>query len=258
MIRTVTIRNNTNQEKIWLKTFAANEQYTIPNDNSLVAKYATLDVLLTAIANGEASIGNGTNYFTTVNDQLNWLKQVEPDPRDLDSRILVRTVAAKAGWTYQLNSPEFETSKLGSLLHDDVNGNALNQCTLKFYDTNNVELTTQQDCDTSCVKTVLDFEPPFDYEIVGGTIKPLAQITTDVRCWVTAVPDIAAPTGSKVMVQDVNLKFVTPENGIVADGKVSKYLAYSNTYHSNKLRVTLKHPAGEKHKVAIWFYIFAA
>jgi hypothetical protein len=176
---------------------------------------------------------------------------------DIDGVMLVRPKAARKGATFQLNSPEFTTSTVGSLAHKAVNGSDLNQCTLKFYDANNVELTTQQDCDTLCVKTVLDFEPPFDYELIGGNARVAATINENVRLWVTAVPDIPyAYGGSRMMAQNVNLRFNAPGIGIDLDGKVSKALVYSNTLHTNKLRVTITHPAGSKHLLSIWFYIF--
>lgn len=258
-MKTVIIRNNTNQEQIWLKTFTANEEYSIPSDNALVFKYSNLESLILAISNGDASIGDGDVFFSTVNEQLNYLKGIDSTPKDADGAVISRTKAAKAGWTYHLTAPEFTTSTIGSLYHKDVDGNDLNQATVKFYNAANTELTTQGSCDTDCVKTVLDFEPPFDFEIIGGTVKSADTITEDVRLWVIAVPDIPAEYGgSKVMVQGINLKFVEPNNGVEADGRVSKYMAYSATYHSNKLSLVIKHPAGHKVDLMIAYEIYKA
>ena len=193
-----------------------------------------------------------------VDFETNFKNAGNKSSSDIDGVTLVRPKAAKKGATFQLNSPEFTTSTIGSLAHYDSTGANLNQCTLKFYDSNNIELTTQQDCDTLCVKTVLDFEPPFDYELIGGNARISATVNENVRLWVAAVPDIPyADGGSRMMAQNVNLRFNAPGVGIDLDGKVSKHLAYSNTLHTNKLRVTLTHPTGSKHLLAIWFYLFA-
>lgn len=258
-MQTVVIRNNTASEQIWLKTFLANEEYTIPVDNGLVFKYSNLEVLLSAIASGDASIGNGTVFFTSINDQLNYLKGVDLSPKDADGSVIIRPKAAKAGWTYHLTAPEFCTSKIDSLYHKDVAGTDLSQCTVKYYDASNVELTTQGICDTDCVKTVFSFEPAWDYEIIGGTIKTIGTVTENVRVWVIAVPDIPAIYGgSKVMVESVNLKFIDPNNGIEADGRASKYMTYSATYHTNKLQLILKHPAGHKEDIMMAFEVYKA
>lgn len=256
-MRTVVIRNNTNVEKIWLKTFLANEEYTVPVDNSLVFKYSNLEVLLSAISSGEASIGDGNIFFTSLNDQLNHIKGVDTTPKDIDGSVIIRSKAAKAGWTYHLTAPEFVTSTISSLYHKDVAGSDLNESTLKFYDTNNVELITQGTCDTDCVKTVLSFEPTWDYEIIGGTVKTSEAVTENIRIWVVAIPDVTAQYGgSKVMVQGINLKFVDPDNGVEADGRVAKYMTYSATNHTNKLQLIIKHPAGVKVAMIIAFEVY--
>jgi hypothetical protein len=192
-----------------------------------------------------------TNYLPFVNKSV--------DNVDIDGATISRPKAAKAGWTYHLTAPEFSTSTIDSLYHKDVAGTDLNQCTVKYYDASNTELTTQGSCDTDCIKTVFSFEPQFDYEIIGGTIKTVGAVSVDVRCWVVAVPDIpAAYGGSKVMVQGVNLKFIDPNNGIEADGRASKFMTYSPTLHTSKIQLIIKHPAGHKEGIMMAFEIYKA
>lgn len=238
---------------------------TIEPDESYVIQATELsawqnsDNLLTDITSGKAQINNGTADIVGISNQINYLKDIDTTPKDSDDAMLVRPKAAKSGWTYHLTAPEFKTSELNSLYHKDTSGNDLGACTAKYYDTNNVELTTQGSCDTDCVKTVFSFEPTWDYEIIGGTIKTFNDITVDMRTWVIAVPDIpAAYGGSKVMVQGVNLKYIDPNNGIVADGRASKYMTYSATLHTNKLQVVLKHPAGTKEEIMVAFELYRA
>lgn len=198
-------------------------------------------------------------YVHTLNAQPREVTTQADKNKDADGSVVVRPKAAKAGWTYHLTAPEFTTSTIGSLHHQDVSGNTLTEAAVKFYDANNTELTTQGSCDTDCVKTVFTFEPTWDYEIIGGTIKTAGTVTEDVRVWVIAVPDVPANMGgSKVMVQNVNLKYVDPNNGIEADGRASKYMAYNATYHTNKLQLTVKHPAGHKLSMMMAFEVYRA
>jgi len=178
-------------------------------------------------------------------------------PTDTDNSPIVRLKAAQTGWTYHLTAPEFITSTIASLHHKNVAGDDLNECVVKYYDTNDVELTTQGSCDTDCVKTVFHFEPTWNYEIIGGTLKTISAVAENVRCWVIAVPDVPAIYGgSKVMIQGVNLKFIDPNNGIEADGRVTKFMAYNATYHTNKIQLIIKHPAGHKEDLMMAFEVY--
>lgn len=258
-MKTIIIKNNTQTEQNWLRTFASGEEYSIPTDNALVFKYSNLNTLLTAIAAGDASIGDGEVFFSTVSEQINYLKGVDTSPRDIDNALVTRFKAAKAGWNYHMTGFELETSVLSSFYHTDVDGNTLNEGWVKYYDINNTELTTQGACDASCVKTVFTFEPTWDYEIIGGTMKTISAINSDIRVWIIGVPDVpAASGGSKVMVQHINLRFIDPNNGIVTDGRAAKYMTYNATYHTNKLQFTIKHGAGIKEKIMVAFELFRA
>ena len=176
---------------------------------------------------------------------------------DTDNALIIRLKAAQAGWTYHLTAPEFTTSTVASLYHKNAAGTDLNECVVKYYDANDVELTTQGSCDTDCVKTVFYFEPTWNYEIIGGTLKTVSTVSENVRCWVIAVPDVPAIYGgSKVMVQGVNLKFIDPNNGIEADGRATKFMTYNATYHTNKIQLIIKHPAGHKEDLMMAFEVY--
>jgi len=49
----------------------------------------------------------------------------------------------------------------------------------------------------------------------------------------------------------INLKFLTPGNVYEVDGRVAKYLTYSATYHTNKLRFIFTYPAGTSETLAM-------
>lgn len=187
------------------------------------------------------------NYKTAANTNLAQL--------DTDGAQIVRNKAAKKGWTFCSLPFEFETARLSdTLFSQDSAGNARSFITLKAYDVSNNEVTTPGLAGVnyaSIVKTVIDFEPPYDYEIIGGDIRTLTSIASDMRLWLIAAPDIAAPTGSKEMGGGINLKYLAPGNVWSVDGRVTKFASYNATYHTNKIRLILKYPAGTNENLQV-------
>lgn len=167
---------------------------------------------------------------------------------DTDGAQIVRNKAARKGWTYCSLPFEFETSRLSdTLFSQDSAGNNRTFITMKSYDVNNVEVTTAGLLNGNygtIVKTIVDFEPPYDFEIVGGEMRTLTTINVDMRLWIIAVPDIPAPNGSKEMGGGINLRYLSPGNVFAVDGRVTKYATYNATFHTNKIRMIFKYPAG--------------
>lgn len=192
------------------------------------------------------------NYKATSNTSLNQL--------DTDGAAIVRNKAAKKGWTFCSLPFEFKTSRRSDALYaKDYTGADRSFITLKLYDHNDDEITSDGLAGVNlltAVKTVIDFEPPYDFEIIGGDLRTLTTIASDIRLWIVAVPDIAAPTGSKEMGGGINLKYLSPGNVWSVDGRVTKYATYSATYHTNKIRMIFKYPAGttEDLQVVIQLY----
>jgi len=178
--------------------------------------------------------------------------------RSADGSLLLRAQYATPGWTYQLRVFEFETSVLNSLYNKDAAGSDIGDVTFKLYDSSDVEITVQATADAQCVKTVVDWEPTHDYEIVGGKILAKTTPGVDMRLYVIGVPDVPAGSGgSKAMVSGANLSYPN-DKMVIADGRASKYMKYDDTYHTNKLRFILIHPAGAKCKMACMKDIFKA
>lgn len=172
-----------------------------------------------------------TNYKALFNGKMTQL--------DSDGALMSRTKVAPSGWNYQLRGMEFTTGTAGSLVNKDVLNADISDATLTLYDAQG-QITTDL---ASCVKTVLDFEPAYDIYVVGGKMRFLEQPTADVRLNLIGVPDVPASLGgSKPFIQNVNLKFIPTAEGVQADGRAAKWLQYSATYHTNKLRVILYHP----------------
>jgi hypothetical protein len=168
---------------------------------------------------------------------------------DIDGIPFMRLKASKKGWSFWALPIELNTSTLGgSVYAKDAGGTDIPGITCKIYDGNNDEITTAGLLNANlntCVKTVLDFEPAFDYEMIGGTMRINSNPGTDVRLWIVGAPDIPAYLGgSKEFASGVNLKFLAPDSSFEIDGRVTKYVTYSPTLHTGKLRVILKHAAG--------------
>jgi len=177
---------------------------------------------------------------------------------DTDGTVITRNKAAKTGWTYGLIPTELTTATVGSKISKLVDGTDRNGITVKFYDINDVEVTDGAN-DATIVKTVFDFEPAYDYEIIGGEISHITPPTTDVRVYVIGVPDVAAIYGgSKEMAGGINMKFIAAFGKVEADGRVAKFMKHDTTYHTGKIRFIFKHDAGVKHTVMVLMSIFKA
>lgn len=175
---------------------------------------------------------------------------------DTDGAAIVRNKAAKKGWTFCSLPFEFETARRSDkLFSQDSTGADRSFITLKAYDGSNAEVTTDGLLGANLAtitKTVIDFEPPYDFEIIGGDMRTLTTITADIRLWIVAVPDIPANMGgSKEMGGGINLKYLSPGNVWSVDGRVTKYATYNATYHTNKIRIILKYPAGTNESLQI-------
>lgn len=168
---------------------------------------------------------------------------------DTDGASITRAKAAKSGWSFWACPPEITTSTLsGTLYCKDVSGTDIPGVSCKIYDNSDAEITTAGLLGvnlTTCVKTVLDIEHPFDTELIGGSLRINSNPASDLRLWIVGAPDIPAIYGgSKEFASGINLKFLAPDNAFDIDGVVTKYITYNNTNHSGKIRLTFKHAAG--------------
>ena len=255
------IHNETQSNKIYAGQL-------IPGDNS----YQILDSELSAfrqsdnlisdltLATPEASIEDSANPGVNItgSDAVNLLLG-QPE-RDSDGALISRTKVTETGWQYHMQGVEFTTSTIGSSTHPynhDEQGNNLGFASVKLYDDQDQEITTQIDADTNCVKTIIDWEPTYDYEVIGGALKMDAPTLLDVRVYVIAVPDIPKIYGgSKDFISSINMKYIASGDKVEADGRASKRLYYDAVNHTNKMRIILKHPAGAKCNFLMSFELF--
>lgn len=176
---------------------------------------------------------------------------------DSDGATLSRTKQAPTGYTFQLRCFEFATATANSIVNNDFTNTAQSDIIETFYDADGNVLTDPTAISTSAVKSVFDFEPTYDYYIIGGELRMLVSPLSPVRFSVIAVPDIPYSSGgSKVMIQNCNLQYISASDRIQADGRAAKQLSYSATYHTNKLRFVFFHEAGIQVNIAFMLEFF--
>lgn len=193
------------------------------------------------------------NYKAAANARLSQF--------DSDGAAITRNKAAKKGWSFFGMPLEFQTARLNDTLYSkDFTLADRSFITLKAYDDNGSEVTTPGLLNANyatIVKTVIDVEPPYDYEIVGGEIRTTTSIITDMRMWVVAAPDIPANMGgSKEFGGGINMKYLSPGNVFSIDGMVTKFAPYSATLHTNKLRLIIRYPAGTNEEFMLVIRMF--
>lgn len=205
------------------------------------------------VANDADKLDFETNYKASGNQPLY--------QSDTDGAQIVRMKAAKKGWSFWAVPIEITTSTLGGSLYCknsldvDIPG-----ITCKIYNGSDVEITTAGLLNANlntCVKTVIDFEPAFDFEIIGGALRINSNPSADVRLWIIGAPDIPAIAGgSKEFASGINLKFLGPDSEFSVDGRVTKFIQYHPSLHTGKVRILLKHPAGTQVNMQFAIHIY--
>lgn len=179
---------------------------------------------------------------------------------DTDGAAIVRTKAAKKGWSFWAVPIEITTATLATMFCQTSDGSNIPWVSCKIYDGNNNEITTPGLANINlagCVKTVIDVEPTFDYEIIGGALRINSNPAQDIRLWIVGAPDIPAQFGgSKEFASGINLKFMAPDSSFEIDGRVTKFLQYSAQTHQGKMRIILKHPAGVQVNMQMVIHIY--
>jgi hypothetical protein len=170
---------------------------------------------------------------------------------DVDNALIVRTKAAKKGWTYCATGFTFSLATPASVSALNVDGTSKSWITVTCKDASGV-IVTDSSLSSTIVQTYVDFEPPYDYEVIGGELRQSLTLIDDVIFFILAAPDIpAAAGGSKVMAEGLNIKFLAPGNMFSVDGRVSKLLTHNSVYHTSKLRFVFWHRAGLQEQIMI-------
>lgn len=179
-------------------------------------------------------------------------------PRTADGRVDVHHTVVTRLQNLNIRVFSFYTADSGSLHNiDSFSGNDIGDVAYTLYDANGdvTEVTG------SAVKTVVDFEPHYDYEIVGG----FADLPRSLRDGVTdewyiagiGVPDLPPEMyGSISYISEVNIEAVQTSR-IVTDGRSTSFLPYKlYGYPTNKIRFYIKHPPGAQQRFQIYLELF--
>lgn len=187
-------------------------------------------------------------------------------PLDSDNAPIVRAKAAPQGWTYQMHPIEFKTGIINSVINKDIHNADRGFAVIKFYkDVAGTDTLiegadiNQTFLDANCIRTDIDWEPTYDYEVLGGFISSYDTLTTDVFLWVIGVPDVPyASGGEKEMCGGVNMRYLDARAQLNVDGKVTKRMTYNAVYHTNKLRFSTRHDLGANINIQILIEHFKA
>ena len=239
-----------NVERLQSEIVAASD-ITIALDN-ITAKSASVDVYMKAslVALEETALDD--LVAAHVNEPL-------PAPTlllDADGATLTRPKMAATGRHYQLHGMSFTTAGVGSFKQPDTDGVNRAYGELSFFDHDNTPCSGIENMHKVC-KTIVDWEPPFDYEIMGGKFHQYGSPSGELILNVVALPDIPASYGGNVeFVLATDLRFIGPDTGLDILGHTTSELIYSATQHTNKIRMSLHHASGVQHEMYIGFEIF--
>jgi hypothetical protein len=202
--------------------------------------------LITAIGMGvdNCQLNDGTNDLS-ASDAIDLIKgYVQKIPLDDEGRITIRNTTARNG-TFHLRCFTFYTSDPTKLFNRKPDGSSYGDVNVKCYDAGGAEITSAPY--SNAVRTVVDFEPTYTYEIIGGNLYLPADLksgTTDQ--WfgsAIGVPDVPANMGGSIdYVCGINIE--AADSPVDIDARATSRMVQDNNYHSNKIRLVLHHPTG--------------
>jgi len=211
-----------------------------------------------ALSGGDETILDGLVAAHTGEPLTPPTQQVEVvNTKTADNRITVRQTIVNLAAAFRPRAICFYTADPSKLHNNDPTGTPYEDSTCKCYAANGDEIT--QAPYTAAVKTVIDFEPPHYYEMIGGGIDIPTEITGGTTNeWYGAcigLPDIPAPNGCIDLKNEVNLEALR-DGRLRLDGRGVLGLNYDAVYHTNKIRFIFKHPAGVSYRFQLYFEIF--
>ncbi len=175
---------------------------------------------------------------------------------DDDGATMTRPKMAAIGRHQQLHGMLFTTAMEDSFQQRDANDDNLQYGTMTFYDVNNIQVSGTANMPKAC-KTTVDWEPPFDYEIMGGVCHQMQIPSGRLVLNVIALPDIPTTLGGNIrFVLSTDLRFIGVDAGLHVAGQTTSELIYSPTLHTNKIQMTFHHASGLQHDLYLGFEIF--
>lgn len=170
-------------------------------------------------------------------------------PKSKDGRVASRTLIANRMTTFKKRVMMLTTSSPSSVHNiNPVTGVSYNDTLVRCYDVAGNLLNGNY---TFCVKTVIDWEPAYNYEVVGGAVDvPASLINSATSEWFVSavgVPDLPPEMfGSIDYISETCIEALA-NNRIESDGRAISYMPYryGGIPGTNKLRFIIKHPAGQ-------------
>ncbi len=261
------LKNASGSDGTWRgQLIIAGAYYQIPltedsywkSDSATIASIAAGDLIVARDDTG------ATDYLDAASGMIYFLDS-DPTPRDTDNAPITRNKTTQTGWHYEPRSLDFFTATYDSLYNRKVNGIGIpdgddyGDADLHFYDASGIELIRanygsdalfQAALDSSCIKTVVNWQAVYDFDIIGGTLDILNPPTYPDRAyiWVVVAPDIPENLGGSVpyFAGGLPLHFFVNGKVIPFDGRGVKSFAYDPIYNSNKIAFTVKHEVGAK------------
>ena len=203
------------------------------------------------------------------------------EPKDPEGRQFTRNVVTEPNWHYSPRSLDFYTAKRNSLYNRSHHCGALNNDAtidaspdmgdgwLKFYDATNTLLVQdggESDEDfqirltANCCKTVLEFEPDFNYDVLGAKLQFRNPPSDRAYFWFVAAPDVPEAYGGNVVFMGggMNISFFSDKGYFECDGKSVSRVTYDGTYHSGKVALITKHGVGVQIGVQLILQFYSA
>lgn len=192
-------------------------------------------------------------------------------PRDPDGSPIYKYKVTQTGWSLSGRCVSWKAGKYNSLENKTDLGDDIGDASLKFYSAAGTQLSFQQAgyetetveefqlrLDQNCVKTIMDFEPFTDYDILGASLFVTNPNNSVGMLWATAAPHIPFNMGgSKPMLTGgLDLSFFGDKTKFVLDGRGVKRMTYNAVDHRSKIRCTLKHGLGATLGLQILFDTF--
>lgn len=260
----VILKNNSSDDFVY-----SNQTITVPANGSLNIDscqwfnlYSDTN-FLKDVRNNNLVISDGLNDLTMPKSEeyISFVNNFDYNNKDIDGASIVRLKAAKKGWSFWAVPIETTTSTLnGSLFCKTFELQDIPGISCKIYDENDNEIT-EAGVDNvnlnSCVKTVIDFEPEYDFEIIGGEYRVNQNPEQDFRVWIIGAPDIPAIYGgSKEFISGINIKFLAPDSAFFVDGRVTKYFTYNSDNHQGKVRTVMRHLPGSQVNTVLILHVY--
>lgn len=202
----------------------------------------------------ECTIPSDPTHDETADFLANYFPNANVPYTDTDGRPIQKVAASRKGTTYLSDFATIDTGLSVTSLKWDVSAG---NYTAKFYNASNVEVAAN---DANCVKTIINYAPPEQYEIIGGNVHVKAMATQACVLWVIGgATDLAGVVPSAVKEMVRYLDFECVQIGVNTDGRASKFMALSTDgvpVPTNKLQFIIRHAAGYQYKFSVSVELF--